>query len=73
MRLPRCSGHDRAGSLKSGVSRLPGTAPALATGAAVLRQALTDKLGTTTLGEIYAARGIGLAVPAVEMTCNASS
>ena len=27
-RLPRRSGHDRAGSLKSGVSRLPGTAPA---------------------------------------------
>ena len=42
--------------------------PALATGAAVLRKALTDKLGTTTLGEIYAARGIGLAVPAVEMS-----
>ena len=29
VRLPRCSGHDRAGSLKSGVSRLPGTAPAM--------------------------------------------
>ena len=28
-RLPRCSGHDRAGSLKSGVSRLPGTTPAM--------------------------------------------
>ena len=28
-RLPRRSGHDRAGSLKSGVSRLPGTAPAM--------------------------------------------
>ena len=42
--------------------------PALATGAAVLRKALTNKLGTTTLGEIYAGRGIGLAVPAVEMS-----
>ena len=28
-RLPRRSGHDRAGSLKSGVSRLSGTAPAM--------------------------------------------
>ena len=42
--------------------------PALATGTVVLRKALTDKLGTTTLGGIYAARGIGLAIPAVEMS-----
>ena len=41
---------------------------ALATGAALLRKELSHKLGTTTLGEIYAARGIGLAVPAVEMS-----
>ena len=41
---------------------------ALANGTTVLRKALTDKLGTTTLGDIYAARGIGLAIPAVEMS-----
>ena len=42
--------------------------PALETGTAALRKALTDKLGTTTLGSIFAARGIGLAIPAVEMS-----
>ena len=41
---------------------------ALATGTEVLRNALTEKLGTITLGEIYAKRGIGLAIPTVEMS-----
>jgi hypothetical protein len=40
---------------------------ALASGEASLRAALTEKLGETTLGEIYAERGIALAIPAVEM------
>jgi hypothetical protein len=41
---------------------------ALAAGTEELRKALAEKLGTTTLGDIYAARGIGLAIPAVEMS-----
>jgi hypothetical protein len=42
--------------------------PALAAGAEELRKALTEKLGTTTLAEIYLRRGIGLAIPSVEMS-----
>lgn len=42
--------------------------PALAVGTEELREALAEKLGTTTLGDVYAARGIGLAIPAVEMS-----
>lgn len=42
--------------------------PALAAGAEELRKALVAKLGTTTLADIYATRGIGLAIPAVEMS-----
>jgi hypothetical protein len=41
---------------------------ALAKGTDVLRKALEDRLGTTTLGEMYATRGIALAIPAVEMS-----
>ena len=41
---------------------------ALAAGTEELRKALADKLGKTTLGDIYAARGIGLAIPAIEMS-----
>jgi hypothetical protein len=41
---------------------------ALAKGTSVLRKALEDRLGTTTLGDIYATRGIALAIPAVEMS-----
>jgi len=41
---------------------------ALAAGTDELRKALAEKLGTATLGDIYAARGIGLAIPAVEMS-----
>jgi hypothetical protein len=41
---------------------------ALASGEASLRAALTEKLGEKTLGEIYAERGIALAIPAVEMS-----
>jgi len=41
---------------------------ALAAGTESLRAALTDRLGTQTLGEIYHERGIALAVPAVEMS-----
>lgn len=42
--------------------------PALAAGAEELRKALVAKLRSTTLADIYATRGIGLAIPAVEMT-----
>jgi uncharacterized protein len=41
---------------------------ALAAGTARLRAALANKLGTKTLGQVYAERGIALAIPAVEMT-----
>src|SRR5271156_358261 len=41
---------------------------ALASGTAELRTALTEKLGAKTLGQIYAERGIALAIPAVEMS-----
>ncbi len=41
---------------------------ALAKGTNALRDALGDRLGTTTLGDIYATRGIALAIPAVEMS-----
>jgi len=40
---------------------------ALAEGTEALRQALESRLGKTTLGEIYAARNIALAIPATEM------
>jgi hypothetical protein len=42
--------------------------PALRAGTAALRAALIDKLGITTLGQVYAERGIALAIPAVEMS-----
>jgi hypothetical protein len=42
-------------------------AKAIAAGADALRAALTDKLGSATLADIYARRGIALAIPAVEM------
>lgn len=45
-----------------------GRAQALADGTETLREALHEKLGDMTLGEIYASRGIGLAIPAVEMS-----
>jgi hypothetical protein len=41
---------------------------ALAAGTQALRAALTKKLGSKTLGQIYAERGIALAIPAVEMS-----
>ena len=41
---------------------------ALAAGTESLRTALTERLGTQTLGEIYRERGIALAMPAVEMS-----
>lgn len=40
---------------------------ALAEGTTALREALEGRLGTITLGEIYAARNIALAIPATEM------
>jgi hypothetical protein len=43
-------------------------AAALSSGTKALREALTEKLHAKTLGEIYAERGIGLAIPAVEMS-----
>ncbi len=41
---------------------------ALEDGTKALHDALADKFGKTTLGQIYATRGIGLAIPAVEMS-----
>ena len=41
---------------------------ALAAGAASLRAALLRTLGTKTLAQVYAERGIALAIPAVEMS-----
>jgi predicted acylesterase/phospholipase RssA len=41
---------------------------ALATGTASLRGALSEKLGTKTLADIYSERGIALAIPAVELS-----
>jgi predicted acylesterase/phospholipase RssA len=41
---------------------------ALAAGATRLRAALTNKLGSKTLGQVYAERAIALAIPAVEMS-----
>lgn len=41
---------------------------ALAAGTANLREALSKRLGETTLGEIYRKRGIALAIPTVEMS-----
>jgi hypothetical protein len=41
---------------------------AVARGTEHLRQALTDRLGETTLGSIYAQRGIALAIPTVELS-----
>jgi hypothetical protein len=43
-------------------------AAALARGTNVLHRALEDRLGTTTLGDMYATRGIALAIPTVEMS-----
>lgn len=40
----------------------------LEVGNEALRKALTEKFGDTTLAEIYARRGIGLSIPAVEMS-----
>ncbi len=53
-----------AGAVADYVAR-PG---ALDEGKWVLRDALATELGTATLGEIYAKRGIGIAIPAVEMS-----
>jgi hypothetical protein len=41
---------------------------ALSSGTQVLREALAEKLQAKTLGQTYAARGIGLAIPTVEMS-----
>jgi predicted acylesterase/phospholipase RssA len=41
---------------------------ALAKGTEVLREALAERLKDKTLGQIYAQRGIGLAIPSVEMS-----
>jgi hypothetical protein len=43
-------------------------AEALASGTASLQKALVHKLGKKTLGDVYAERGIALAIPAVEMS-----
>lgn len=45
-----------------------GRPKALASGTASLKAALEGKLGTKTLGQIYAERGIALAIPSVEMS-----
>ncbi len=41
---------------------------ALLSGTEALRAALTERLEDKTLGQIYAERGVGLAIPAVEMS-----
>lgn len=41
---------------------------ALAAGAAALRQALQERLGDETVGQVYARRGIALAITAVELS-----
>lgn len=41
---------------------------ALEVGTKALQNALADKFGAITLGQVYAMRGIGLAIPAVEMS-----
>lgn len=45
-----------------------GRPKALASGTASLRSALEKKLGAKTLGQVYAERGIALAIPTVEMS-----
>lgn len=52
----------------STVSDLCTRSAALNKGTNALHQALKDRLGSTTLGDIYAERGIGLVIPAVEMS-----
>lgn len=41
---------------------------ALESGTAALKKGLTEKLGETTLGDIYTTRGIALAIAAIEMS-----
>jgi len=41
---------------------------ALASGAKVLREALEERLGETTVGQVWSERGIALSVPAVEIS-----
>lgn len=41
---------------------------ALEKGSKALREALEERFGSTTLGDIYKMRGIGLTIPAVEMS-----
>ena len=45
---------------------------ALRAGTAALRAALVEMFGTETVGQVYARRGIALAVPAVEMSRHAA-
>jgi uncharacterized protein len=52
----------------SAIFDIPKRPQALATGTASLRAALVNRLGTKTLGQVYAERGIALAIPAVEMS-----
>ncbi len=54
--------------LLSAVSDILGRPMALAKGTKALHAALEDRLGKTTLGDIYMARGIALAIPTVEMS-----
>ncbi len=41
---------------------------ALAQGAAALHRVLEERFGSETLGEVYARRGVALAIPAIEMS-----
>jgi len=67
--------HGRAIFIRTLPTGLPGFSvdlmrrpAALAAGNAALQKALAERLGTTTLSEIYDRRGIALAIPTVEMS-----
>lgn len=57
-----------ASDIKGVTKQIPTRPGHLKRGAAALRAALEDVLHDTTFGEVYRTRGIGLAIPAVEMS-----
>lgn len=65
---PQIFTHPLPTGLFSAIGDINARPGALAKGTSVLRKALEDRLGTSTLGDVYATRGIALAIPAVEMS-----